>query len=379
MREKISDRIKAMQDKAASMVAPEPELAVEVEEQTVEEALAAASVHFGGAVDQLIQNRTIQRLPVTQIAPDTRPEMRQARMLPLPHQLMLGDEPAPQYRDLLAELQGLGASLRERQIQPIVVYPGTSAALTGAKYLILVGQRRWTAAALAGLDTLDAVVIDPPSPAERVFIQYAENEAREEFSDMERAWSLQQMKQALGDAPWETVEAQLHMSRARRQQLLRMLAFTPEQQQRVAILRLQETQARPLHSAVREGALGAEQIDGILERLGRIAVERYASHAQQAQTETATSGVSPRRLGIDAPTVARLVAKAGRAAHAQPERTPAPRWLAPLEAQLKATTQGLQRSSERIEALGAAEAARLRQELQRLQSQLEAVLGRLAA
>ena len=44
-------------------------------------------------------------------------------------------------------------------------------------------------------------------------IQYTENEDREEFSDMERAWALQQMKQALIDAPWEEVEARILSSR----------------------------------------------------------------------------------------------------------------------------------------------------------------------
>ena len=60
-----------------------------------------------------------------------------------------------------------------------------------------------------------------------VLMVLAENEDREEFSDMERAWSLQQMKQALSDAPWEEVETRLQLSRTRRHQLIRLLAFTP--------------------------------------------------------------------------------------------------------------------------------------------------------
>ena len=62
---------------------------------------------------------------------------------------------------------------------------------------------------IVGIEHLDAVVVDPPSPADRVRIQYAENEDREEFSDMERAWALLQMKQAMSEAPWEEVEARI--------------------------------------------------------------------------------------------------------------------------------------------------------------------------
>jgi ParB-like chromosome segregation protein Spo0J len=82
---------------------------------------------------------------------------------------------------------------------------------------------------LSGVEALDAVVVEPPTMAERVRVQYAENEAREEFSDMERAWALTQMKQALEEAPWDAVEAQFGISRTRRHKLTRLLAFTPEQ------------------------------------------------------------------------------------------------------------------------------------------------------
>jgi ParB-like chromosome segregation protein Spo0J len=51
-------------------------------------------------------------------------------------------EPAPEYRTIVAELIALGQSLRERQIQPIIVYPGSNPAYPAARYLILVGHRR---------------------------------------------------------------------------------------------------------------------------------------------------------------------------------------------------------------------------------------------
>src|SRR5256885_3958330 len=71
-------------------------------------AVAIASARFFGSVDQLIQNRTVQRIPIGHIAPDARPEMRQPRLLPLPEDLLEEGRPAPGYRDLVAELTALG-------------------------------------------------------------------------------------------------------------------------------------------------------------------------------------------------------------------------------------------------------------------------------
>ncbi len=379
MASKTSERLKALQERAASLVsypdAPAEHAPAPVD---VDAALTAASAHFGGTLEQLVRDRTIQRIPTGQIAPDTRPAMSQPRFLPLPEQLLPDGQPVLEYQELVAELLTLGASLRERQIQPIVVFAGNSSNYPAANYLILVGQRRWTAACLVGLERLDAVVVAPPTPSERVLIQYAENEAREEFSDMERAWSLQQMKQALQDAPWEEVETRLQMSRARRQQLLRLMAFTPEQQRQVALLRLQETQSRTLHTALRSGELTPTQVDGILERLAKIATDRSLAMVQAAPSESSPGSASSRRLGIDGPTVARLVARARRAVATAGLPSTAPRWLAPLREQIQRTSQGLQRSLDRAETLDQPHSEALRADLSRLQTQMQQLLDRLA-
>jgi ParB/RepB/Spo0J family partition protein len=333
------------------------------------------SAHFGAALEGLVRNRVVQRIPIGHIAPDNRPEMRQPRLLPAPDHLLEHGQPLPAYRELVAELLTLGQSLREQQIQPIVVYPGTSAMYPAARYLLLVGQRRWTAAHLVGLDALDAIEVEPPTPAERVRLQYAENEDREEFSDMERAWTLLQMKQALSDAPWEEVEARLQMSRARRQQLLRLTAFTPSQQQQIARLRLQETQIRSLHTGVRNDELAAAQVDAILYRLAQIATERAAAVA--AASSDAASGPPPRRSGIDGPTIARLVARALRVGPptAAVAAAPTPRWLPPLREQLMRTNQGVQRAMKRVETLGPTDMDGLVSDLLQLIESLTALMA----
>lgn len=356
MANKTNDRIEAMRQRAAAL-APKPPAETAAHAPDSGAAVAAVSSHFGATLDSLVRNRSVQSVPIGHIAPDTRPEMRQPRLLPLPEELLEQGQPLPAYRDLVAELLALGRSLTERQIQPIVVYPGNSADYPAVRYLILVGQRRWTAATLVGLETLDAIVVEPPDPAERVRIQYAENEDREEFSDMERAWAIQQMKQAMNDAPWEEVESRLQMSRARRQQLLRLTAFTPTQQHQIAQLRLHETQIRTLHSGVRNEELSLTQVDAILFRLSQIANERAAAIAGSAEQ----AGKPARRSGIDGPTIARLVARAQRTGSplAAVAATPTPRWFAPLHDQLVRTNQGVQRASSRATTLNASDSETL--------------------
>jgi hypothetical protein len=183
------------------------------------------------------------------------------------------------------------------------------------------------------------------------------------------------MKQALDDAPWETIEAAVQISRTRRHELIRLLAFSEAQQRQVALLRLQETQARPLHSALRAGELSPAQVDQILERLQAIAVERATASSAAAPDG---SGVLARRPAIDGPTVARLVARAKRQANevVQERR---PRWLPPLREQLERSSRAVQRAQERVDDLGTLEVEQLLREVAQLERDLAAVTTRLRA
>ena len=193
---KTADRINAMRERAAAL-APQPNAAQPTRTPSAGRrnvAVADVSAHFGAALDPLVRNRTVQHIPVGHIAPDLRPEMRQPRLLP----------PTEDINRQWPTRAGLSRTCRRvAHAWPVAQtatdsadrgLSGESAAYPAARYLILVGQRRWTAANLVQHGTLDADVVDPPTLADRVRIQYAENEDREEFSDMERAWALQQMK-----------------------------------------------------------------------------------------------------------------------------------------------------------------------------------------
>lgn len=372
MAAKTDARMQAIQERAALMRrrspdppdAPPAQLpATSVDSTDASEAFAS---HFGiAALDAIVAGRSLQRLAIATIAPALDVATRQPRLLPPPNELLIDGQPNPMYADLVDELRVLGRSLADGQIQPIIVYRGTSAAFPAARYLILVGHRRWTAAALVGLDTLDAIVVDPPTAAERVRLQYVENEARVDFSDMERAWALAQLKRAMGDSPWEAVETQIGISRTRRTELTRLLAFSDGQQTRIARLRLRETQLRPLHQAVRDAALDAGKVDGLLDKL--------------EQLRGSGTGEGGQRL--DSATVAQLVTRTRTAQTPATDRTDAQigRWAQALLDQLGRTKRTLRAARPRLGAASASESAQIRTAIGEIIAQLETTLQELPA
>lgn len=378
-KQRQQDQIAAIKARVSGLSAPAPNTAMPAHSDSAGTAdrQEQARDHFLGRIERFVADRVVERLPIGYIAPDLRPEMRQPRMVPLPEELA-GVVVPPIYQELVAELRALGASIAERQLQPIVVYPGTSERYPAARYLILIGQRRWTAAYLVGLQEIDAVVIDPPSTLDRVRLQYRENDDREDFSDMERAWTLQQLRRAMGgDAvPVPEVASYLNIKRSRAYQLLRMLVFTPEQQRLIALLRLQERQLLSLIDALHEGRLKEGEVTAVLQRLGEIAAERALETSALAVTDTTRNSESPRRSGIDAPTVARLVARQVTRETAA-ERVPLPRWYPSLRQDVASTARSIHRALDRSEALGPAEVAALHANLLSLQTQVQALLARL--
>lgn len=317
--------------------------------------------HFGIALLQDASARAVQRIPISLLAPATHPECRQPRLLPRLDELVVNGQPVPLYASMVAMLLELGHSLQKHQIQPIIAYRGTDDRYPSARYLILVGHRRWTAAQLVGLSDLDVIIIDEPSPIERIALQYAENEDRADFTDMERAWALNQMKQALGEtARWELVEERLQISRTRRQELLRLLEFSNEQQELLAQLRISETQIRPLHQALRNHLVSKEQVDTLFQRFTQLGVQ-VAANAEASL-----------RPAVDGPTIARLVAKAKRETllGSTPATSP---WAKALLDQLTRTTRSLKSARRRFPTASDTESAQLQAAIVELSTLLMAI------
>ncbi len=141
-----------------------------------------------------------------------------------------------------SELRELADSLkRSGQVQPIKVRPRP-----GGRYEIVVGERRWRAARLAGLEYVDAIVVEM-SDEEVIMAQWEENEARRDFTDYERALKLRQMLDTFKCSYGELAD-RLGKSKGWVSNHLRMLelegAFSRE-----TLFKLFEFQARAILSA----------------------------------------------------------------------------------------------------------------------------------
>jgi ParB family transcriptional regulator, chromosome partitioning protein len=93
-------------------------------------------------------------------------------------------------------LARLADSLRARgQLQPIRVRWDEGRGM----YVILVGERRWRAAGMAGLSTLSAVIVDGPmEPGELLAVQLIENCLREDLRPIEQAKAFRALMDSNG-------------------------------------------------------------------------------------------------------------------------------------------------------------------------------------
>ncbi|GBC95637.1 putative chromosome-partitioning protein ParB [bacterium HR16] len=116
----------------------------------------------------------------------------EVRMIPVSQ---IVEDPEQPRRDMDAEsLQGLADSLRQHgMLQPIVVKPLHNVNM----YQIVVGERRWRAAQMAGLFEIPCIVREV-DPEEALTDQLIENLQREDLRPIDRARALQIAKTRLG-------------------------------------------------------------------------------------------------------------------------------------------------------------------------------------
>lgn len=113
-------------------------------------------------------------------------------------------------------LDELADSIRAQGlVQPIVVRP-----ITGGRYEIIAGERRWRASKIAGLDTIPALVRDV-SDRNAIAMALIENIQRENLNPMEEANALHRLKEEFSMTHQEAAEA-VGRSRASVSNLLRL-------------------------------------------------------------------------------------------------------------------------------------------------------------
>jgi len=122
-------------------------------------------------------------------------------------------------------LYELAESIRSQGImQPVLVRP-----LTGGRYEIIAGERRFRAASLAGLDELPVLVKDVPDETAAV-MALIENIQRENLNPLEEAQGLQRLTQEFGLTHEDAAKA-VGRSRSAASNLLRLLNLAEPVQQ----------------------------------------------------------------------------------------------------------------------------------------------------
>jgi len=133
------------------------------------------------------------------------------------------DQPRRLYDEDAAALHELAASIREVGVlSPIQVRPDPE---VPGKYMIIVGERRWRACQIAGVNRVEAVVREGWDAFQIRAAQYEENEKRQDVSDIARARSLTAMRQSeVGKKRgWEEIAARLGLQRNHAMRLVGLL------------------------------------------------------------------------------------------------------------------------------------------------------------
>ncbi len=119
------------------------------------------------------------------------------------------------------ELERLADSiLRHGVLQPVVVRRRGVGDDTAAGYELVVGERRWRAAQLAGLDAIPAVVADV-APRQRLEVALVENVQRHDLNPIELALAFRALTE--GGATQEEVGARVGLDRSSVANHLRLL------------------------------------------------------------------------------------------------------------------------------------------------------------
>jgi ParB family transcriptional regulator, chromosome partitioning protein len=164
-------------------------------------------------------------------------------------------------------LSELTHSVREFGVlQPIVVRPTND-----GEYELVMGERRWRAAATAGLDTIPAIVRDTPDDA-LLRDALLENIHRVQLNPLEEAAAYQQLLQDFG-VTHDELAGRLGRSRSHVSNTIRLLGLSLPVQRRVAAGVLSAGHARAL--------LGLTSVDDQDELAARIVAEGLSVRATE--------------------------------------------------------------------------------------------------
>ena len=155
---------------------------------------------------------------------------RDKRLNKVPTDRIVADPEQPRKEFEPGAIERLAESLQTRgQLQPCTVYWDEG---KGA-YVLLVGERRWRAAAHAGLTDLLCIVLERrPESRERLTLQLIENLLREDLAPVEQARAYQEMMR-LNEWGTNQLARELHIPPSAVSQALSLLELPAPIQQKV--------------------------------------------------------------------------------------------------------------------------------------------------
>jgi ParB family transcriptional regulator, chromosome partitioning protein len=177
-------------------------------------------------------------------------------------------------------------------LQPVVVRR-----LSGSRYELIMGERRWRACQLAGIDVIPAIVRET-SDDELLRNALIENLHREQLNPLEEAAAYQQLLDDFS-ATHDELARRIGRSRPHISNTIRLLSLPPAVQKRVAAGVLSAGHARALLSV--EDPVAQEELAHriVAEGLSVRAVEEIVAVGQRPEKK-------PRRAGAAAPVAPAL-------------------------------------------------------------------------
>lgn len=155
-------------------------------------------------------------------------------------------------------LENLAASIKEQGVvQPLVVTQ------IGDGYQLLVGERRWRAARLAGLETVP-VVIREATPEQMLELALVENLQREDLNPLEAATAYQQLVDEFGMTQQQVAE-KVGKSRVTVTNTLRLLNLPDQVRDALLADEISEGHARAI-LRLRGGRAAVEVLREIIKR-----------------------------------------------------------------------------------------------------------------
>ncbi|MHB8834543.1 MAG: ParB/RepB/Spo0J family partition protein [Candidatus Methylomirabilia bacterium] len=236
---------------------------------------------LGRGLGALIPSRTPDHHP-----PPAAP-LQQAGLLQLDLGKIVPNPHQPRKEFAADKLEELSASIAARGlIQPVIVRP-----LADGRYELIAGERRWRAAAKAGLARIPAVVRQAES-AEAIELALIENIQRQDLNPIETAEAYRHLAETF-DLSHEEIAVKVGKDRSSVTNLLRLLNLPEEIQKDLAAGTLSMGHARALlgvpdragqlaaRAAVLAKGLSVRETELLVKRLARPKKETAGKNAKK--------------------------------------------------------------------------------------------------